>query len=119
MSPVENTKLITKQTLIPVGLAISLIAPLFFAAFWINNKLSAIDSKLAQIELRLSMNETAIDKKISEQLVVTNNRVKQMELKQWTIKDQIIWAQRLQIENDEIKIPLEFTQVNIPKKHYR
>ena len=103
---------ITKETLIPIGLAISLIAPLFFTAIWINNKLLSINNKLSQIELRLSLNERTIEKKIANQMLSMDSRVKKVESSRWTRKDQIIWAQYLQIQNSNLKIPLEFVKIN-------
>jgi len=108
MSPIQSMKLITKETLIPIGLALSLIAPVFLTAVWINNKLGAIDNRLVQIELRLYIQEKAIEQKLNNQMVVMNNRVNTVEIDRWTIKDQIIWAQSLQIKNGDIVVPLEF-----------
>ena len=111
MSTVQAARLITKETLIPIGLAISLIAPIFLTAVWINNKLGAIDNRLAQIELRLSVQEKAIKQELNDQMVTINDRVHLIEKDRWTIKDQIIWAQSLQIKNGTIEIPLDFALI--------
>ena len=75
MGTEEKKNIISKETLMPVGLVMVLCG----GVVWISNKLSYIHNKLEKLEESLE--------------------------EQWTRRDMENWGLKLKLENPEIKIP--------------
>ena len=75
MGTEEKKNIISKETLMPVGLVMVLCG----GVVWISNQLSSIHNKLEKLEESLE--------------------------EQWTKRDMENWGLKLKLENPEIKIP--------------
>lgn len=75
MGTEEKKNIISKETLMPVGLVMVLCG----GVVWISNQLSSIHNKLEKLEESLE--------------------------EQWTRRDMENWGLKLKLENPEIKIP--------------
>ena len=73
----EKKSIVTKDTMLPLGLVISVCT----GVVWISTQLNTIDYKLDTLERKLE--------------------------DQWTRRDMENWALRLKMENPEIKLPPE------------
>ena len=75
MTPREAASQISKDTLLPLGYVVLVIT----AVIWISSQLHVIDMRLMTIENTIGNT--------------------------WSAKDQTIWAQKLQINNPDIRVP--------------
>lgn len=91
----ENTEAmvegrLTKDTLVPLGLAVSVVAAIAIGAVWLNYQLQNLNFQMSALQIKVDT--------IQSQLVEASNL-------HWSARDMRLWIALLQAKNPNMEIP--------------
>jgi hypothetical protein len=86
----EKVPVITRETLIPIGVAISCLAPIALGTIWIRDSMAENAAAIASLRSEMISRFNILEAKSGDR---------------WTTSEMQLWSLKLQRDNPTIKVP--------------